>query len=57
MIEVAYNDTIEALLRASEAAVKEGLPPRLSEADSLDRGKVGKALSEIVHEWVREWLK
>jgi hypothetical protein len=56
-IEADYHDTIRALLAASEAAVRAGLPPRLSEAESLDRGKVEAAVAEVVAEWVGIWLK
>jgi hypothetical protein len=51
-IEVAYDETIEALLIASEAAVRAGLPARLSEAESRNRRKVEAAVAEVIDEWV-----
>jgi hypothetical protein len=55
-LDVAYEDLITALLNASDAAIRAGAPPRLTEIDSHDRGKVKVAAGEVLREWVMEWL-
>jgi transposase len=55
-IETNYDKLVTALLRASDAAVQAGAPPRLTEAGSYDRSAVAAAAAEVLEEWTKLWL-
>jgi len=55
-LDVSYERLIVALLNASDAAIRAGAPPRLSEIDSHDRTKVAAAAAEVLDEWSKSWL-
>jgi hypothetical protein len=56
-LDVAYEKLVVALLNASDAAIRAGALPRLSEVDSHDRTKVSAAAAEVLDEWSKSWLE
>jgi hypothetical protein len=58
MVEIGDLDgLVIALLNASDAAIRAGAAPRLTEAESYDRDRIAAAAGEILREWQREWQR